>query len=525
MWKSVFVSLTSSARQVSTRRLIPITIQGQSLSGVASIKDEPTDPAAAADSIQPSRFKPMRNKSDAFDTFLEWDTLTEKNFHEDLSFGFTYYFFNLARRMQEGKVTSDQLLQDSYFQEQYNTLREVLSNETKLHSINVSSKLILLKAFQIIGMANQDPLVQSLNRDILCHVQSMPILTALNFLVYQVDHQETELQRQVIARLRDHVQANLSQICKISHFIDFYKLSGTSLFDNETLLRMDEVAQTQLLKEIQSERPKNVAHLITVISTSGRRPKALVKLLAFALRNSDLRSLSSQHLCNLIMALSALHLPDLNILAAICEHLVSKKFTTEISSKNIEWVLKSLVRLHFKPVDLLMHLDGILRQTPYPLGVLTTIDYTIACAKLNHRLSDVHELLFDIDELHSEVDKLPPIKKLEFCWAKVFHGVLDANSANQLFDQAFLNLLFKDKEDASFLKVKLLQIAYDQTAKGNTIKIPNCVLDFNRIGKTSPFQSLIAEDLQNVVSANQTLNDVKTDFGANFGKFYFSFRL
>ena len=522
MWKTLKISLTSRSinglARIFNARLLNRNLASITVTNTIPVS-EPNETVASNDILE------VEGQSLSFNSHLNDVTFrltTSPANREDpeSAYNISYFFYNMSSRVREGKMGKDEILNNQFFQQQCQRIQTCLSTRQEKNSLTGSAKLIILKSLQLIGMPSDAPLVQSLLTDVIWQVKVMPISVALDLLAYQIRFQQSEQQRLLISTLRNHVITHLDKITQIESLVDFYKL--THFFDKETVLRLDELAQSFILKNSEMHRPKAICYLLSTIAGSGRRPKPLIKLLTFAMRNSDLKQIKSEYLCNLISALSSLNVPDLNILSSACTQLVKKDFTKDVDSKTIEWLLKSVVRLNFKPLDLLMHLDQLMRSEPHVLGKKFTVEYLIACAKLNHKPANVGELLGE--EQESGLDEILPKRKevayLEMCWALAFHGILDESKSKRLFEKQFVDQLFKDKLEVSYLKRKLLQVKAHCALELNLeeVHLPECVYDFDKAVKDKQLVSLIGNDLENVVHSKYTLKQLLCELGYHYGK-------
>lgn len=168
-----------------------------------------------------------------------------------------------------------------------------------------------------LGIPSNHHLIESMETEVLWNVRKVTIQTLLQIMTFQINYQNTELQKKVLKETILTIQRRWVEIkspSAINAILSYY-----NLFTLDFMGRMDD----QIIDIAENMSPSELCRTFCQLGNSKRRAAPVLRALAFHIAKHPDR-LTPRQLANLLYAMNSLSFPDQVLLDRIASDLISQ---------------------------------------------------------------------------------------------------------------------------------------------------------------------------------------------------------
>lgn len=189
--------------------------------------------------------------------------------------------------------------------------------EKKVIGRDPKTVLNALEMLLKLGLPSSHHLVESMETEVLWNVRKVSIQMLLQIMTFQINYQNTDLQKKVLKETILTIQRRWVEIKSPSAFNII--LSHYNLFSIDFMGRIDD----QIIDAAENMSPEELCRTFCYLGTSKRRAAPVLRALAFHIAKHTER-LNPRQLANLLYAMNSLNFPDQVLLDRIASDLISQ---------------------------------------------------------------------------------------------------------------------------------------------------------------------------------------------------------
>ncbi|XP_042225535.1 FAST kinase domain-containing protein 4-like [Homarus americanus] len=334
-------------------------------------------------------------------------------------------------------------------EEQFTKLIDLIDRGT-IRSSPVSL-LMALKSLMKLGVESNSHVVQSIENQLLWNIRKVSFSMLVSIMVFQVQHQNTELQKKVLKESLEAIQRRWVEIRAAPEIEAFY--NHQDLYTSEFLGHVDD-RTIELASEMNYVE---LSKIFCVLGTIKRRATPVIRALAFHMAK-QVEKLTPKQLCNVLFAMNTLNFPDPVLLEKVAQDLVPQ--VTDIDKpKLVGSLLFCMGQMRWRHTSLLEVLSEWIEKNMQvcPMITLTAIINTLSTVSYMPSNSDS---LFNV-----LVPKLIPsafVKKtawLDVVWSLCVLDRATEEHISSVLEPSFVsNIPSADQHLRMGIKLKLLNI-------------------------------------------------------------------
>ncbi|KAG7166965.1 FAST kinase domain-containing protein 4-like [Homarus americanus] len=333
--------------------------------------------------------------------------------------------------------------------------KDVENEEQFTNLQNLMSDLVKSKTSQYEVKDNKNYTIssppQSIENQLLWNIRKVSFSMLVSIMVFQVQHQNTELQKKVLKESLEAIQRRWVEIRAAPEIEAFY--NHQDLYTSEFLGHVDD-RTIELASEMNYVE---LSKIFCVLGTIKRRATPVIRALAFHMAK-QVEKLTPKQLCNVLFAMNTLNFPDPVLLEKVAQDLVPQ--VTDIDKpKLVGSLLFCMGQMRWRHTSLLEVLSEWIEKNMQvcPMITLTAIINTLSTVSYMPSNSDS---LFNV-----LVPKLIPsafVKKtawLDVVWSLCVLDRATEEHISSVLEPSFVsNIPSADQHLRMGIKLKLLNI-------------------------------------------------------------------
>nr|XP_045590784.1 FAST kinase domain-containing protein 4-like [Procambarus clarkii]XP_045590785.1 FAST kinase domain-containing protein 4-like [Procambarus clarkii] len=334
-------------------------------------------------------------------------------------------------------------------EEQFTKLINLIDRETIRSS--PTSLLAALKSLMNLGVDSNTHVVQSIENQLLWNIRKVSFSVLVSIMIFQIQHQDTELQKKVVKESLEAIQRRWTEIKSASEIEAFYK--HHDLFNSEFLGHVDD----RTIEVCEEMTYGELSKVFCALGTIRRRATPVLRALAFHMAKQE-EKLSPKQLCNILFAMHIMSFPDSVLLEKVANDLIPQVASID-KPKLVSSLLFSMGQMRWRHTSLLEVLSEWIEKN---LQICHVSNYSAIIVTL----ASVSYTPTNADTLFSEIiPRLTPsafVKKtawLDIVWSlSVLGRATEEHISSVLHPSFVIDLPSTDQYLRLGIKLKLLNI-------------------------------------------------------------------